>query len=110
MRSNISSQHSRPPNYLLQGAREDPLLLKEWILVMRGDGKSPRTIEGYTDSVRQLAAFLRERGFLPPEQATAEHLREWLNQLRDKGNRPATVNTRYGCVAVVLRAMQAYGA
>jgi len=95
VRSNISSLHSRPSNYLLQGARDDPLLLKEWVLVMRGDGKSPQTIEGYTDSVRQLSAFLKERGFLPPEQATAEHLREWLNQLRDKGNRPATVNTRY---------------
>src|SRR5207253_1319670 len=34
-------------------------------------------------------------GFPPPEQATAEHLREWLSGLREKRNSPATVNTRY---------------
>ena len=58
MRSDISSQHSRPPNYLIAGRETDPLLLKEWVLVLRGDGKSPLTIEGYTDSLRQLASFL----------------------------------------------------
>jgi integrase/recombinase XerC len=26
---------------------------------------------------------------------TAEHLREWLSDLRGRGNKPATVNTRY---------------
>ncbi len=56
VRSDISSLQHRPPNYLISRGHEDPLLLKEWILVLRGDGKSPRTIEGYADSVRQLAA------------------------------------------------------
>jgi len=49
VRSDISSQHSRPPNYLISGD-EDALLIREWTLVLRGDGKSPRTIEGYADS------------------------------------------------------------
>jgi len=95
VRSVISSQHHRPPNYLISGGHEDPLLLKEWILVLRGDGKSPRTIEGYADSVRQLAVFLRRGEFPSLTEATAEHLREWLNDLRNRGNRAATVNTRY---------------
>ncbi|MDP2948943.1 MAG: tyrosine-type recombinase/integrase, partial [Chloroflexota bacterium] len=95
MRQIISSQHHRPPNYLIGGREGDPLLLQEWLLVLRGDGKSPRTIEGYADSVRQLASFLREGGFPSLTQATAEHLREWFNALRERGNKPATVNTRY---------------
>ena len=95
MRSDVSSQHHRPPNYLIGGRHDDPLLLKEWALVLRGDGKSPRTIEGYSDSVRQLAAFLERGGFPPLTEATAEHVREWLNELRNRGNKAATVNTRY---------------
>ena len=71
------------------------MLLREWILVLRGDGKSRRTIDGYGDSVRQLAAFLRAGSFPPVAVASAEHLREWFNALRERGNKPATVNTRY---------------
>ena len=95
MRHVISSQHPGPPNYLIGGRHDDPLLLKEWALVLRGDGKSPRTIEGYSDSVRQLAAFLERGGFPSLMEATAEHIREWLSNLRERGNKPATVNTRY---------------
>jgi len=75
VRSDVSSRHHRPPNYLIGGRHDDPLLLKEWALVLRGDGKSPRTIEGYSDSVRQLAAFLERGGFPPLTEATAEHVR-----------------------------------
>ena len=95
MRQIISSQHSRPPNYLIGGREGDPLLLQEWFLVLRGDGKSPRTIGSYADSVRQLASFLRTGGFPSLTEATAEHLREWFTTLRERGNKPATVNTRY---------------
>lgn len=103
MRSDISSLQHRPPNYLIPGGHEDPLLLKEWILVLRGDGKSPRTIEGYADSVRQLASFLKSGGFPSLADATAEHIREWLNELRNRGNKPATVNTRYRGVHAFYR-------
>lgn len=91
MRPSVSSQHSRPPNYLLPGAPPDDLLLNEWVLVLRGDGKSARTIEGYTDSMRQLIAFLRHGRFPGLTTATAEHLREWLNSLRERGNKPPRV-------------------
>ena len=95
MRSVISSQQKRPPNYLIPDRQDASLILAEWALVLRGDGKSPRTIQGYLDSVRQLADFLAKGGFPPIAQATSEHLREWLSDLRSRGNKPATVNTRY---------------
>jgi len=95
VRQFIGSQHSRPPNYLIGGREGDPLLLQEWFLVLRGDGKSPRTIGSYADSVRQLASFLRTGGFPSLTEATAEHLRDWFTTLRERGNKPATVNTRY---------------
>jgi site-specific recombinase XerD len=96
VRSVISSQQSRPPNYLISEGRSDAsLILSEWTLVLRGDGKSPRTIQGYLDSVRQLSEFLSKGGFPPLTMATSEHLREWLSDLRTRGNKPATVNTRY---------------
>jgi site-specific recombinase XerD len=62
--------------------------------VLRGDGKSPSTLESYGRSLRQLSAFLTAGGFPPLAAATAEHLREWLNSLRERNNKPATVNTR----------------
>jgi integrase len=91
----VSSLHQRPPNFLTETRAEDDLLVREWLLVLRGDGRSPRTLEGYAASVRQLSAFLARGGFPTMSAATAEHLREWLNALRERGNKPATVNTRY---------------
>ena len=66
----------------------------EWVFVLRGDGKSARSVEGYTDSVRHLPSFLSSKGFPRITQVTAEHVREWLGALRERGNKPATVNTR----------------
>lgn len=40
-----------------------------------------------------LASFLAKGGFPTFSSLTAEHLREWLNELRGRGNKPATVNT-----------------
>jgi site-specific recombinase XerD len=91
----VSSQHSRPPNYLQVVREVDQLLLREWLLVLKGDGKSPKTIEKYGESVGQLAAFLARGNFPLLAAVNAEHLREWLGELRERGNRPATVSTRY---------------
>ncbi len=106
MRASLSSQQSRPRNSVLldaplrdrSGVPDDAALLNEWFLVLRGDGKSPDTLEGYGRSLKQLSSFLAAGGFPPLALATAEHLREWLNAMRDKGNKPATVNTRYRAV------------
>ena len=63
MRPSISSQHPRPPNYIPIVREPDDLLLREWLLVLRGDGRSPNTIEKYRESVGQLVAFLARGGF-----------------------------------------------
>jgi hypothetical protein len=59
----ISSQHSGRLIYLFPKRQEDELLLREWLLVLKGDGKSPRTLENYRESVGQLAGFLAKGGF-----------------------------------------------
>ena len=87
--------HPRPPNYIPVVREADDLLLREWLLVLRGDGRSPNTIEKYRETISQLAAFLAKGGFPLITNVTAEHLREWLNELRGRGNKPATVNTHY---------------
>jgi site-specific recombinase XerD len=87
--------HSRPPNFLPLVREEDQLLLREWLLVLKGDGRSPNTLEKYQWCVGQLAVFLARGGFPLLSNVTAEHLREWLSELRARGNKPATVNTRY---------------
>ncbi len=80
MRPLVSSQHSRPPYFLFSGRQEDALLLREWLLVLKGDGRSPRTIGNYRESVGMLASFLAAGGFPLLTNVTAEHVREWLNQ------------------------------
>ena len=63
MRPSVSSLHNRPPNYLISRGQirpEDELILREWLLVLRGDGRSPKTLEGYKDSLWLLAGFLAE--------------------------------------------------
>ena len=81
MRPSISSQHSRPPSYIPLAREADDLLLREWLFVLKGDGKSTNTIEKYRESVGQLAAFLAKGGFPLLTNVTADHLREWLGEL-----------------------------
>jgi hypothetical protein len=63
VRSSISSLHPRPPYYLFSGRQEDDLLLREWLLDLKGDGKSPRTIGHYRESLGLLAGFLAAGNF-----------------------------------------------
>ena len=71
------------------------MLLCERLLVLKGDGKSPRPIGNYRESVAMLASFLVVGGFPALTNVTTEHLWEWLGDLRSRGNKPSTVNTRY---------------
>ena len=103
MRSSVSSQHPRPPYFLFSARQEDELLVREWLLVLKGDGRSPRTIGNYRESVGLLASFLAAGGFPLLTNVTAEHLREWLGDLRSRGNKPATVNTRYRAAYVFFK-------
>jgi len=45
----VSSLHSRPPNYLPLAREQDDLLVREWLLVLKGDGRAPKTIEKYRE-------------------------------------------------------------
>jgi site-specific recombinase XerD len=69
--------------------------VREWLLVLKGDAKSPRTIGNYRESVGLLSSFLAAGGYALITNVSAEHLREWLGDLRSRGNKPSTVNTRY---------------
>jgi site-specific recombinase XerD len=63
--------------------------------------KSPRTVESYGESVRQLAAFLQAHGM--PLQASAirrEHIEAYLADLAAQGRAPATVALRFRSLRV----------
>jgi len=68
---------------------------------LAAERKSPRTIESYTESVRQLAAFLATAGM--PLSATAlrrEHLEAYLRDLGERGRSPATIALRFRSLRV----------
>jgi site-specific recombinase XerD len=50
------------------------------LLVLKGDGKSPNTIEKYRESLSQLMQFLARDNYPLLTSVTAEHLREWLKR------------------------------
>jgi site-specific recombinase XerD len=62
---------------------------------LRAQRKSPRTIDTYGQSARQLVAFLQTQGM--PTQATKvtrEHVESFIEDLAAKW-KPATANNRY---------------
>ena len=62
---------------------------------LRAENLSPRTIETYTESARQLARFLAEKG-MPQEVAniTREHVEAFITDLLERW-KPATANNRF---------------
>ena len=67
-----------------------------WSTHLQAEHKSPRTIESYADSLRQLGDFLASKGM--PTQASAvrrEHLEAFLLDLTNRGRSPATVALRF---------------
>ena len=97
MRFDVSSQHPRTPNYLLEsdqlGFDED--LLTSWQVFLRAEGKSPVTIKGYLASVGRLVAFTRAQGMPSITNLTREHVAAWMDWMRSAANKPATIHTRY---------------
>ncbi len=85
------------------------LLRNSWMLALRADGKSKKTLKTYRESVDQLIAFLASPPPLPDETAalvdsarpvtgardiTATHLRAFMSHLL-RLHKPATANNRY---------------
>jgi len=66
-------------------------LLRQWSRSLRARNRSPRTIETYTDSAQELAAFARRHGHAELDRALIE------DYLADQAERwkPATVAFRY---------------
>jgi site-specific recombinase XerD len=85
------------------------LLRNSWMLALRADGKSKKTLKTYRESVDQLIRFLASPPALPDETAvllkaaqrvsgprdiTATHLRAFMSYLLAL-HKPSTANNRY---------------
>ncbi len=88
MRLDVSSQHPRHFNYLLERDQLDldEDLLTSWQVFLRAEGKSPKTIKGYLESVRWLLAFTRPQGMPSLARLTREHVAARMDGLRAAGN------------------------
>jgi integrase len=85
------------------------LLVSSWMLALRADGKSDKTLKTYRESAGQLVDFLASPPPLPedtvalldaaepvtgPRDITATHLRAFMSHLLDL-HKPSTANNRY---------------
>jgi site-specific recombinase XerC len=70
-------------------------------LMLQAQGKSPATRKTYGTAVRQLAAFLADRG-MPVEVAgiTREHVEAFMADLFARGRSPSTARTRFAGLAI----------
>lgn len=75
--------------------------VQPWSTHLQAEHKSPRTIESYADSLRQLGDFLAAQGM--PCHASAirrEHIEAFLLDLRNRGRSDATVALRFRSLRV----------
>jgi site-specific recombinase XerD len=71
-------------------------LFRSFIRDFRVQNPSPRTVEVYTESARQLEDFLATHGRpLDPQRITRGDVADFLNHLQDEGRSPATVRVRF---------------
>ena len=77
-----------------------------WSTHLQAEHKSPRTIESYVDSLRQLGDFLVAAGM--PCHASAirrEHIEAYLLDLSNRGRSAATVALRFRSLRVFFNYM-----
>ena len=69
---------------------------RSWELSLRAGNKSPRTVEGYRDTLRLFDDHLADAG-MPRQVASIsrEHIESYLVALLDRGNKASTVATRH---------------
>jgi site-specific recombinase XerD len=84
-------------------------LLTSWRRHLRAKHRSPRTIQSYEETVRQLAAFLEERG-MPMVVASIrrEHVESWMESLLGRF-KPATAAVRFRSAQQFFRWLLAEG-
>jgi site-specific recombinase XerD len=70
-------------------------LLPSWTISLQAQNKSPRTIGGYTESMRQFLAFLVESGMpTTVDGVRREHVESYIAHVLDR-HKPSTAATRY---------------
>ena len=71
------------------------LLFRSFILSLRAKNAAQRTIEGYSEAVRQLGAFLEGKGMpLALQSIRREHVETFIAELLAKW-KPAIASNRY---------------
>jgi site-specific recombinase XerD len=78
-------------------------LLRSWELHLRAERKSPKTIDGYTESARQLVDFLTAAGM--PTEAHAvrrEHVEAFIVHLLETRS-PATASVRFRAIQQLFK-------
>lgn len=98
-----SSSHTSVPNSVTGRTQkaplsslppEDALLLRGFLLELRGSGRAQGTLTIYGESVRFLSRFCQDQGMPSLANVTAEHVREFMADLASR-NKPASVHARY---------------
>jgi site-specific recombinase XerD len=70
-------------------------LVSSWTISLQAQNKSPRTIGGYTESMRQFLAFLIERGMpTSVDGVCREHIETYIAHVLAQ-HKPSTAATRY---------------
>ena len=78
-------------------------LLASWRRHLVAQRMSPATLSTYTTSVRQLAAFLADRGMpTTPAAITREHVEAFITDLLERW-KPATAHNRYRALGSFFR-------
>lgn len=80
-----------------------------FFLSIRAAGRSPKTERVYRQSLEALERFRVATGMPPVTAMTAEHLREFLLSLYERGNAASTVRTRYAALRAFYRWLVAEG-
>lgn len=84
-------------------------LAQSWELSLWAANRSPRTVELYTDSLRQFDQFLKAVG-MPTRVASVkrEHVEAYLADVLQR-NSPSTAQTRYKCLRLFWKWVAAEG-
>ena len=69
--------------------------LDGFVLHLRAQGRADKTVHTYTSSLALLQGFTERRGMPALPNLSTEHLREFFNELFERGNKASTVSVRY---------------
>lgn len=83
--------------------------LQSFALAYRSEGKSPRTIEVYGETVEAFDAQLAPEHSHQLADVTPDDVRAYLLACRERGNSPSTLSVRFRSLRVFLRWCQAEG-